>query len=325
MKVPPWVRCPRCHTALRASGEVWTCPSCSLNYPVIAGLPDLRIAADPWLSIEADRAKGCRVLEEAPAHFADAVRYYWQITPSTGADQAARHVNHVLAAEQRDREWLAELVPPPRAGERWLDVGCGTADLAAAAPAGVAVVGVDVAFRWLCVARRRFQDAAATPVLLCGNGEALPVADAHFDRVFFLGMVEHAPDLGRLLSEAARVLRPGGWVHIRTVNRLTPLPEPHVGLWGIGLLPRRLADRYATWRGRGGYRHHWPRTRGQLARALRGAGFRSVEVSGATVTPAEAHRVPGVLRWSVSGYARVRRWPLVRQVAPLLEAQGQRP
>lgn len=325
MRVPAWVRCPRCHREMNAEGDSWWCPECATAYPVIAGLPDLRILADPWLSIEADRAKGRRLLDEAPPTFAEAVRYYWQITPSTPAHQATRHIDHVLAAEGRSKAWLEGLAPPPRTGERWLDVGCGTADLAAAAPAGVDVVGLDVAFRWLCVARRRFPDAGASPVLLCGNGEALPVAAAHFDRVFFLGTVEHSPDLASLLSEAARVLRPGGWVHIRTVNRLTPLPEPHVGLWGIGLLPRRLADPYARWRGRGGYRHHWPRTRGQLFRAMRGAGFRSVEVSGARVTPAEAHRVPGVVRWCVNGYARVRRWPVVRQVAPLLEAQGQRP
>lgn len=324
MRLPAWVRCPRCQGEMNAEGESWWCPKCAAAYPVVAGLPDLRVSADPWLSLEADRAKGLRLLNEAPVTFAEAVRYYWQITPSTPALQAARHIDHVLAAEERSRTWLEGLAPPLQSGERWLDVGCGTADLAAAAPAGVEVVGIDVAFRWLCVARRRFPDASEFPVLLCGNGEALPVADAHFDRVFFLGTVEHSPDLARLLSEAVRVLRPGGWVHIRTVNRLSPLPEPHVGLWGIGFLPRRLADRYARWRGRGGYRHHWPRTRGQLVRAMRGAGFRSVEVSGARVTPAETRRIPGIIRWCVNGYARARRWPVIRQVAPLLEAQGQR-
>lgn len=325
MKVPSWVRCPRCHLALHASREAWTCASCATDFPVIAGLPDLRIAADPWLSIEADRAKGRRLLEEAPLHFADAVRYYWQMTPSTPPRQAARHVEHVVAAEQRDREWLEGLAPPPRAGEHWLDVGCGTADLAAAAPAEVEVVGLDVAFRWLCVATRRFRGPGEMPLLLCGNGESLPVADSSFDRVFLLGTLEHTPELEGLLSEAARVLRPGGWVHIRTVNRLSPLPEPHVGLWGIGFLPRRLADRYSRWRGRGGYQHHWPPTRSHLLRAMRGTGFRSVEVVGARVTHSETHRRSRVLRWGVTGYARVRRWPLVRQIAPLLEAQGQRP
>lgn len=325
MRLPAWVRCPRCRHEMNAEGEAWWCPECATAYPVIAGLPDLRVMADPWLSIEADRAKGRRLLDEAPLSFAEAVRYYWQITPSTPAPQAARHIGHVLDAEQRDREWLEGLAPPPVAGERWLDVGCGTADLAAAAPVGVDVVGLDVAFRWLCVATRRFPDAGRTPVLLCGNGEALPVADAHFDRVFFLGTVEHAPDLASLLSEAARVLRPGGWVHVRTVNRLTPLPEPHVGLWGIGLLPRQLADRYSRWRGRGGYQHHWPRTRSHLVRAMQGAGFRSVEVVGARVTPSEVHRMSRVVRWTVTGYARARGWPLVRQIAPLLEARGRRP
>jgi ubiquinone/menaquinone biosynthesis C-methylase UbiE len=325
MTVPAWVRCPRCHHELTSSRAAWSCPACATTYPLIAGLPDLRIAADPWLPIEADRAKGRRLLEEAPLSFAGAVRHYWQLTPSTPAHQAVRHLGHVVTAEQRDREWLQWLAPPPRAGERWLDVGCGTADLAAAAPAGVEVVGLDVAFRWLCVASRRFLDAGAMPVLLCGNGEALPVADRHFDRVFFLGTVEHTPELARVLSEAARVLRPGGWVHIRAVNRLSPLPEPHVGLWGIGLLPRFLADRYCRWRGRSGYLHHWPRTRDELLRALRGAGFRSVEVVGAHVTPSEIRRRPRLLRWGAIGYARLRRWPLVRVIAPLLEAQGQRP
>jgi hypothetical protein len=42
----------------------------------------------------------------------------------------------------------------------------------------------------------------------------------------------------------ARVLRPGAPLFLSTPNRYSLTPEPHVGLWGIGFLPRSWANRY---------------------------------------------------------------------------------
>lgn len=323
--IPAWICCPHCHGALAVGEGTWECAGCCRRFPLTLGLPDLRVSADPWITPAEDRAKAVQVLREAAPGFAAAVRHYWAITPTTSATQAARHIDHVLHAEQRSAEWLATLTPPPTPGERWLDVGCGTADLAAAAPTGVEVVGIDVAFRWLALARRRLDDTGRNATLLSGNGEALPCRDAAFHRVFLLGTIEHCADFDTVLREALRVLRPGGWLHLRTVNRLSLLPEPHVNLWGIAWLPPRLADAYARRRGREGYRHHHLRSASQVAQGLRLAGFRNVEVAAATMLPTELRRLSRPLRLLGTSYQRLRRCRAVRLVAPLLDARGHRP
>jgi SAM-dependent methyltransferase len=49
--------------------------------------------------------------------------------------------------------------------------------------------------------------------VLCADGAALPLPDAHFDAVVCFTMLHHVSSTGlqdQLLAEAARVLRPGG-------------------------------------------------------------------------------------------------------------------
>lgn len=323
--IPAWICCPHCRGTLVATEGAWGCAGCGEQFPLSLGLPDLRVAADPWITPSEDRAKAVRVLTEAEPGFEAAVRHYWSITPTTSAAQAARHIDHVVHAEQRTAEWLASLAPRPQPGERWLDVGCGTADLAAAAPTDVAVTGVDIAFRWIALGQRRLDQRGQGATLLCANGERLPIAAASFDRVFLLGTIEHCADLTAILGEALRVLRPGGWLHLRTVNRLSLLPEPHVDLWGVAWLPPRLADAYARFRGREGYRHHHLRSAAQLTRGMHATGFQEVEVTAAVLLPTELRRLPRTLRPLGSSYQRMRGCRATRLVAPLLDARGCRP
>ena len=65
--------------------------------------------------------------------------------------------------------------------------------------------------------------------------------------------LEFTRDPSRVLAECARVLRPGGTLVLNTVNRFSVLPEPHVGLWGVGFLPRAWQAPYVRWRGRGDF------------------------------------------------------------------------
>ncbi len=321
--------CPYCRGELAGDQESLRCDSCQRAFPVLLDIPDLRVAPDPWIGLVEDRAKALRVERESAPGFEAAVRHYWALTPGTPTADATRHIDHVLHAGERTAEWVAALTPTPTPGEQWLDLGCGTADLAAAAPPGVTVSGLDIAFRWLVIARRRLREAERTADLVCGNAEALPHPDASFDRVIALGTLEHCADLGAALAEARRVLRPGGHLHIRTANRYSLLAEPHVGIWGAGWLPRHWADRYVRWRGGTGYQHHWPRGAGALARALDRAGFRQVTVRAAGMLAAERSRLPAALAPMLPVYDAMRRLPIggraCRAVAPLLDAQGVAP
>jgi SAM-dependent methyltransferase len=51
-------------------------------------------------------------------------------------------------------------------------------------------------------------------VVLQGRAEAVPSADAAFDMVWMLKSLHHIPDMPQALKEAARVLRPGGWLYV---------------------------------------------------------------------------------------------------------------
>jgi 2-polyprenyl-3-methyl-5-hydroxy-6-metoxy-1,4-benzoquinol methylase len=294
----------------------------------VLGIPDFRVFPDPWIGLDDDREKARQLEEKSRGASLEAmVHAYWAMTPGTPTHHAARFVQHVMTAHERSREWLDRLArasPSPTGG--WLDVGTGTGDLACAVAAqGIQAVGVDIAMRWLVVARRRAELSGVAVDLVCCNAEHLPFADATFARVVSVGTLEHCVSANRALGEARRVLVRGGDVRLRTVNRFTMLAEPHVGFWGVGLVPRRMADRYVRWRGGEGYAHHRPLSSGELRRGLTRGGFTSVRVEAASLLATERSRLRG-LRWAANAYERARRVPgardALRWTAPLLEASG---
>lgn len=320
--------CPRCTGDVEAGSEAYRCRRCGARFPVVLGIPDFRVVPDPWIGLEDDREKARRLVERSRGASLEAmVHAYWAMTPGTPTHTAARFVQHVMTAYDRSREWLDRLdeAPPSPVGD-WLDLGTGTGDLACAVAArGIQAVGVDIAMRWLVVARRRAELDGVAVDLVCGNAEHLPFADGTFVRVASVGTIEHCVSANRALSEARRVLVRGGDVRLRTVNRFTMLAEPHVGIWGVGLVPRRMADRYVRWRGGDGYAHHRPLSSGELRRGLTRGGFTAVRIEAAPLLATERSRL-GSLQWAADAYERARHLPVARSAlrwtAPLLEASG---
>jgi ubiquinone/menaquinone biosynthesis C-methylase UbiE len=107
------------------------------------------------------------------------------------------------------------LVAPPEAAV--LDVGTGPgvllAEIARARP-DVRVTGVDLSADMVTAAARnvaRFGDRAAVRV---GDVADLPFPDAAFDVVVTSFSMHHWADLPAAVPELARVLRPGGRVHV---------------------------------------------------------------------------------------------------------------
>ena len=330
---PPSFVCPACRSALRhrsGADEHYRCTKCDRVFPVVIGIPDFRLRPDPWIGLEADREKG-RALEAdtVDADFETTVRAYWARTPDTPRDQAERFTRFVVSAEPRAAEWLADVAPDDPPAGWWLDVGCGTADMVLAGlRRGQRMVGIDIAFRWLVVARRRLQRAGLEAPLVCCNGEHLPFADGSFRRVVSLGTLEHCLDASAVVGEAARVLEPGGRLHCRTVNRFSLLPEPHVGVWGVGFVPRRWADAYVRWRSGQGYEHHRPLSTRELRRYAHDAGLRGVRLGAAGLLAADRARL-GPLAAAAPFYELARRAPAVGRVvgwaAPLLQLDALRP
>jgi ubiquinone/menaquinone biosynthesis C-methylase UbiE len=90
------------------------------------------------------------------------------------------------------------------------DLGCGTGKLTEhVAPFVRKVIAVDASAEMLQAARRRLH-ASANVEIRQGALEALPIDDEQL-AVAMMGLVlHHVPDPARVLSECARVLRPGG-------------------------------------------------------------------------------------------------------------------
>jgi demethylmenaquinone methyltransferase/2-methoxy-6-polyprenyl-1,4-benzoquinol methylase/phosphoethanolamine N-methyltransferase len=102
------------------------------------------------------------------------------------------------------------------AGEKVLDVGCGTGSLAIAvkakAGAGTDVHGIDAAPEMIDVARRKAARKGADVNFRVGLIEDLPFPDDHFDLALSSFVLHHLPDdLKRTgFAEIRRALKPGG-------------------------------------------------------------------------------------------------------------------
>ncbi len=103
---------------------------------------------------------------------------------------------------------------------RGLDVGCGGGLMAEEVAAlGVRVTGVDPSARSILTARAHAAASGASVDYIEAPGESLPFPDGCFDLVYCCDVLEHVDDVQRVVSEAARVLKPGGVYLYDTINR----------------------------------------------------------------------------------------------------------
>jgi ubiquinone/menaquinone biosynthesis C-methylase UbiE len=137
--------------------------------------------------------------------------------PAAVVDQIAT-VLELRAADPQQRAmreaYLSELALPENA--RVLDIGCGTGAVTrvlAGWPRVGEVVGVDPSPSFLRKARELAAGHAGLRFEL-GDGRDLPFEKGSFDLALFHTTLCHVPSPQRALTEAFRVLRPGGWLAV---------------------------------------------------------------------------------------------------------------
>ena len=131
------------------------------------------------------------------------------------------------------------------AGKRVLDLGCAGGFMAEAlADRGAQVTGIDPAEKAIAAARAHAAANGHAIAYDVGVGEALPYDLAGFDAVVCVDVLEHVSDIDRVLSEVARVLRPGGLFLFDTINRnpLARLATITMAEDVLRLLPRGTHD-----------------------------------------------------------------------------------
>ncbi|HEX4390500.1 MAG TPA: methyltransferase domain-containing protein [Mycobacterium sp.] len=131
-------------------------------------------------------------------------------TISVPLDWGVGHYEHTAADLLPAARRLVEIAEVG-AGERVVDVGCGTGSAALAAAArGATVIGVDPAARLLGLAREQAAVLGLDAEFVAGTAAQLPIEDAGADVVLSSFGVIFAPDPRVAATEFARVLAPGG-------------------------------------------------------------------------------------------------------------------
>jgi SAM-dependent methyltransferase len=173
-------------------------------------------------------------------------------------------------------------------------LGCGFGALAAyVAAQGAEVTGVDSNGERLSVGRAVAAEHTLSLQFQRGKMQALELADSSYDLAVqnnsLCYLVERS-DRSAALTEALRVLRPGGRLIVRNPNRWHPRDQ-FTGLPLIQLLPPGGADRLTALLGR-------PRSRVRLnspleaMRELRGTGFEDVQLVSPPSSPWPAFARP---------------------------------
>jgi ubiquinone/menaquinone biosynthesis C-methylase UbiE len=104
-------------------------------------------------------------------------------------------------------------------GDKALDVACGTGNVAIPlARQGAVVTGVDIATNLITQARERAAVEDVTATFDEGDAEQLPYGDGSFDAVVTMFGAMFAPRPGVVVSEMARVLKPGGLLAMANWN-----------------------------------------------------------------------------------------------------------
>ena len=164
------------------------------------------------------------------------------------------------------------------AGERVLDVGCGTGSLTlalAARPEPAAIVGIDIAEPYIAYAAARSADPRLR--FVAGDAAALDFPDASFDRAFSQLALNFMSAPGRALEAMRRVTRPGGVVAAAVWDFPGGLVYQRI-FWDTAAALDPAADRARA-------RHYSSPLcgPGELAAAFHDAGFAAVDACSLTI------------------------------------------
>jgi len=192
-----------------------------------------------------------------------------EFTPALGFRWLTRLYDPVLRATLKEEKFKALLVEQVglQAGQRVLDLGCGTGTLTlmlARACREATVRGLDADSEVLKIARKKVAAADVDVELSQGMAFAPPFEAGSFDRVVSSLLFHHLrrADKQRTFSKLRELLKPGGVLHIADWG------QPQNLLMRLAFLGVQLLD---------GFESTADNVRGALVPLMQEAGFDSVE------------------------------------------------
>lgn len=121
-------------------------------------------------------------------------------------------------------------------GKQILDFGCGVGRVARQlARRGAVVHAVDVSPRMVEYCREFCEGAGEVHCYLC-DGYTVPLPDWSMDGGYSFYVFQHMPDeemIRSVLSDVRRVLKPGGWFKLQSVDHHCQAAPDRVGMLGI--------------------------------------------------------------------------------------------
>lgn len=134
--------------------------------------------------------------------------------------------------ELRAHSWRRDLWARVQ-GPRVLELGVGTGKNVRFYPDDVEVVGLDISPRMLARAQRRLARCGKIARMIVADAQRLPFPASHFDSIVATFLFCSVPDPALALSEALRVLAPGG--------RILLLEHVLSDRWPLSLMMRWLS------------------------------------------------------------------------------------
>ena len=308
--------CPKCRSPVEEAAGGYTCASCGRLYPILFGIPDFRLRGDLYLSLDDERAKAGRLHDFAEKHdFHALVRFYYSITDDVPDRLAPLFAGYAAHAAARARPSIAAL-RSAGPGDALLDLGCGSGGaLVAAADVFQDRTGVDIALRWLVIARKRLDEAGVSARLVCADAEALPFPESAFTHVLAADLLENTRSPAAAIEAAAAVMEDGGHMYLTASNSRWLGPHPATGVWAAGLLPQRL--RSALLRRKHGIdilRAVSFVSPGSVRRMAEAAGLRQVDARPFDLDASKLEHRSALFKAFARGYAAMAKAPVFRSV-----------
>jgi SAM-dependent methyltransferase len=247
------ISCPNCHRPLGRNGSRFACESCSAAFSSWLGILSLIHNRDD----ELDPTTRKLLDAFAGSSFDDLLRLRSPTFSTTDPKLLERYRAYRKNMMDRGRAFYemarasAEMRDANIGRSCAIALGCGVgASMIRMAQDFDHVVGVDPSLPDLVLAKKACEELGVTNVTLVHcYGERMPTPSGNMDLVVAENVLEHVPALDAVMQEVGRVLKPGGVFVGDCANRFNILrPEPHVQLWGVGLLPRKWQAPYVKWR-----------------------------------------------------------------------------
>lgn len=203
--------CPKCKGDLTYQAETTTrslsCAACDKSYPIINDIPRL-------LEVDSE------LLGEAKNHWESSPHFQYEANNELYSRDYYEEQDR-WREEEVDIFRMAEYRFDTVKGKVTLDIGCGSGWVVKqSARHGAFSIGVDFTEKAAISTYFALKTYGLTGLAIQADAQHLPIKTGSIDRVYSMGVLHHIPNTELGISEAYRIVKPGGTAMISLYERL---------------------------------------------------------------------------------------------------------